>query len=81
MHILKEIKRSEVIELNPYAKDADYAEVSKITGNIQMFYRHFAHECEKTIFQPSWHYLSFANLWMGSSDNMENKYLLKIVDD
>jgi len=79
LNIVGQIKRSDVIALNKYATEAQYAELAP-TDKIQMFYAKipigYADENSPMI----WHYFSFANIWMGSSDTMSKKRLLKIVD-
>ena len=79
LNIVGEIKRSDVVALNKYAKDAQYAELAP-TDKIQMFYtqKHIGYADENS--PMVWHYLSFANLWMGSSDDMSKKRLLRVID-
>ena len=79
LNIVGEIKRSDVIELNKYAKDAQYAELTH-DDNIQMFYAQKPIGYADSNSPMVWHYLSFANLWMGASSDMSKKRLLKIVD-
>jgi len=79
LNIVGEIKRSDVVALNKYAKDAQYAELAP-TDTIQMFYTQKPIGHTDSNSSMVWHYLSFANIWMGASDNMSKKRLLKIVD-
>jgi hypothetical protein len=79
MNIVGTISRKTVIELNPYAKDAQYAELAP-TDKIQMFYAKKPIGYADSSSPMVWHYLSFANIWMGSSDNMDKKRLLKVID-
>jgi len=79
LNIVGEIKRSDVIELNKYAKDAQYAELTH-DDKIQMFYAQKPIGYADTTSPMVWHYLSFANLWMGASSDMSKKRLLKIID-
>ena len=71
LNIVGELSRS-CTDLSKYEKTADYAELSH-NDKIQMFYRY-----NKDF--GWWEYLSFANLWMGSSDDITKKRLLKLVD-
>jgi hypothetical protein len=78
LNIVGELSRNEVW-LNKYEKTADYAQLTP-DGKIQMFYakKHIGYADSTSALV--WHYLSYANIWMGSSDDMSKKRLLKLVD-
>ena len=79
LNIVGEISRTEVAQLNKHATDAEYAELNKL-DQIQMFYRQMPIGYADGDSKNVWHYLSFANIWMGASDRMDTKRLLRIVD-
>jgi len=79
LNIVGTLDRSDKnIRLNEYEKSSEYAEVNRV-DEIQMFYKKaplddYAHK-DKLI----WQYLSHYKLWVGSSDDMSKKRLLKLV--
>lgn len=79
LNIVGEISRSNVLTMKKEAKDAQYAELNH-NDEIQMFYTQKPIGYADSTSAMIWHYLSFANIWMGSSDDMNKKRLLKIID-
>ena len=81
LNVVGEITRAEAKALQPEAESADYAELSP-GGFIQMWYKKLPLDYWSTsekLSKPVWHYLSYAKLWIGSSDDMTKKRLLKLV--
>lgn len=60
---------------------AEFAQVESIDGKDQvvMLYKLSEINYCDSISKKVWHYLSYANIWMGSSDDITKKRLLKII--
>ena len=78
LNVVGEITRADAKRLQPEAECADYAELNH-AGDIQMWYKQAPLDNYAKGSPMIWYYLSYANLWMGSSDDMTKKRLLKLV--
>ena len=79
LNIVGKISRSDVIELDKNASEAQFAQVNE-NGLIQMFYK----KDKVDRFLPEspmcWQYLSYCGIWQGSSDDMDKKKLLEVIE-
>ena len=79
LNIVGKISRSDVIELDENASEAQFAQVNEY-GFIQMFYK----KDKVDRFLPEspmcWQYLSYCGIWQGSSDDMYKKKLLEVIE-